>query len=804
MLEKTIGGRYYITKHLGGGGFAQTYLAIDQHLPGKPSCVVKQLKPKLNDPVSLQAARRLFDTEATVLYSLGTHDQIPRLFAHFEENAEFYLVQEFIEGDVLTRELIAQDYAAEDRLVAFLEDVLTTLDFVHQQQVVHRDIKPSNLIRRNADGKIVLIDFGAVKQISTQSLDDLGQMTFTIAVGSAGYTPNEQMAGNPRFSSDIYALGIICIQALTKVSIKRLPIDPNTAEILWRDRVKEIGNDVLDILDKMVRCDFRERYQSAAEVLQDLQDLHTVLTTPGLKSPLQATGQASGDGYLGWLERADELLHFYRYHEATSAYMKVVQHKPDDVYAWFKLGIALESVERYDDAAEAYGQVVQLQPDDYFAWMKQGKVLEVLGLYVEAVKAYDRVVELRPEQYWAWRDRGKVLEKLERYDEAVNSYDRAVYLKPEFELAVEDRKRVLSLLKRDDTLYHLQHYDEVVASCDKTLQGNPNDSLAWFMRGMALENLQRFEEAIASYNRVVTIQPDDHLAWFKRGVTLEKLGRYEDAISSYDQVVQVRPDHYWAWYDQGRVLELLHRYEDAIDAYDRAFQINPGFQPAADARKRSLRQLRSDTSPYASESSDSLNIALVRRPADSAAMAPVPVTGFSFQVQDSWLIRGLALEQAKRYGEALAVYDRQIQLQPNHPEVWSRRASTLFHLGKHDDALNAYVRAVQLNPHNAELWYRLGGVTARLKRYSQAVACFKKATRIQPERADFWYWQGRASQEVGDYEQAIAAYSEALALKPDYTEAFNDRDRALRLMNAEDDLAAETNFISRSLLHRES
>ncbi len=800
MLEQTIGGRYYITKHLGGGGFAQTYLAIDQHLPGKPSCVVKQLKPKLNDPVSLQAARRLFDTEATVLYTLGTHDQIPRLFAHFEENAEFYLVQEFVEGDVLTRELLAQDYASEDRLISFLEDVLSTLDFVHQQQVVHRDIKPSNLIRRSSDGKIVLIDFGAVKQISTQSLDDLGQMTFTIAVGSAGYTPNEQMAGNPRFSSDIYALGVICIQALTKVSIKRLALDPYTAELIWRDRVKDISNDFAEILDKMVRCDFRERYQSAAEVLQELQDLHTVLTAPGAKSFIQPLSNTGSDGYLGWFERADELLQFYRYHEASSAYMKVVQNKPDQVYAWFKLGIALENVERYEDAAESYGQVVQLQPDDYFAWLKRGKVLEMLQIYDEAVKSYDRVVELCPEHYWAWRDRGQVLEALERYDDAVLSYDRSVYLKPEFELAVADRKRILSFLKRGDTLYHLQHYDEVVASCDKLLQTNPNDSLAWFMRGMALENLQRPEEAIASYDRVVTIQPDDHLAWFKRGVTLEKLGRYDAAIASYDRVVQIRPDHYWGWYDQGRLLEMLRRYEDAIEAYDRAYQINPGFRPAADARKRSLRQLRGDTSPYG-DSSDSLNIALVRRPTDSAAMAPVPVTGFSFQVQDSWLMRGLALEQAKRYNEALAVYDRQIQLQPNHPEAWTRRASTLFHLGSHDEAINAYVRAIQINPHNAELWYRLGGVAARLKRYQQAVACFNKATRLQPERADFWYWQGRASQEMGDYEHAIAAYNEALALKPDYGEALSERDRALRLMHTEDDLAAETNFIRRTFQH---
>jgi serine/threonine protein kinase len=67
--------------------------------------VVKQLKPQVSDAKSLQTARRLFDIEAKVLYQLGNHDQIPRLLAHFEDNQEFYLAQELIEGEPLTQEL---------------------------------------------------------------------------------------------------------------------------------------------------------------------------------------------------------------------------------------------------------------------------------------------------------------------------------------------------------------------------------------------------------------------------------------------------------------------------------------------------------------------------------------------------------------------------------------------------------------------------------------------------------------------------------------------------------------------------
>ncbi|HEY9598754.1 MAG TPA: serine/threonine-protein kinase, partial [Cyanophyceae cyanobacterium] len=166
--ETTLGGRYKIISQLGSGGFGHTFLAQDLHLPGSPRCVVKQLKPKSREEENLKIARRLFDTEANVLARLGSHDQIPRLLAHFEENREFYLVLELIEGESLTHDIVSGQPWSEAEVKDLLQDVLQVLAFVHEQQVIHRDIKPSNLIRRHSDGRIVLIDFGAVKQVSTQ------------------------------------------------------------------------------------------------------------------------------------------------------------------------------------------------------------------------------------------------------------------------------------------------------------------------------------------------------------------------------------------------------------------------------------------------------------------------------------------------------------------------------------------------------------------------------------------------------------------------------------------------------------
>ncbi|KAB8332565.1 serine/threonine protein kinase [Scytonema tolypothrichoides VB-61278] len=271
MLGTTLRGHYEIIKFL-GRGFSETYLAQDQDLPGKPYCIVKQLKPQLWDPFVLQTATRLFETEAQVLYKLGNHDQIPRLLAHFEENGEFYLVQEFIDGDILNKDIIPGKQWSEDKVINFLQDILKILEFVHQQNIIHRDIKPSNIIRRTSDGKLVLIDFGAVKEkINTFRPNSQGK---TVPIGTPGYVPNEQAIGNPEFNSDIYALGITAIQALTGILPKQLPKDPETHEVVWRNLV-QIQPQLADILDKMVRCDSRKRYQSVNEVLQALSSLVT-------------------------------------------------------------------------------------------------------------------------------------------------------------------------------------------------------------------------------------------------------------------------------------------------------------------------------------------------------------------------------------------------------------------------------------------------------------------------------------------------------------------------------------------------
>jgi serine/threonine protein kinase len=275
-IGQLLDGRYRIVRILPAGGFGQTYVAEDVKRPGNPQCVVKQLRPLSNDPTTLQIARRLFKTEAETLEKLGRHDKIPQLLAYFEENQNFYLVQEFILGQTLAQ--ILQQPLPEDRVINLLTEILEILVFVHNQKVIHRDIKPANLICRQTDSKMVMIDFGAVKELANQTVNQQGEITKTVTIGTVGYMPIEQFHGHPQFNSDIYALGIVAIQALTGLQANDLsklrdPNNPSTGEIVWSHRVPHVKPELIDILNKMVRFDCRQRYQSANEVLNDLTHL---------------------------------------------------------------------------------------------------------------------------------------------------------------------------------------------------------------------------------------------------------------------------------------------------------------------------------------------------------------------------------------------------------------------------------------------------------------------------------------------------------------------------------------------------
>lgn len=261
--------RYEVLRMLGRGGFGVTFLARDVYLPSQPLCVIKQLCPKVSDPITLQSAQTRFEREAKTLSKLGSHSQIPMLLDYFVMEGEFYLVQEYIRGATLARLVRRSGPISEGALNHFLREMLPLLQYIHQNQVIHRDIKPQNIIRCEDDGRLVLIDFGAVKEEISQIGESKTKAPTTQFIGTVGFAPPEQFSLRPVYATDIYALGVTCVYLLTGKAPLDFDNDRRTGELCWRSAIS-VSDSLGQVLDKMLKISLQERYQSAVAVLRAL------------------------------------------------------------------------------------------------------------------------------------------------------------------------------------------------------------------------------------------------------------------------------------------------------------------------------------------------------------------------------------------------------------------------------------------------------------------------------------------------------------------------------------------------------
>ncbi|HAN45981.1 MAG TPA: serine/threonine protein kinase, partial [Cyanobacteria bacterium UBA8156] len=277
-----IGQRYHILKQLGSGGFGETFLAEDTQLPSRQRCVIKKLKPTHSNPSLRTLLQERFEREAVVLEQLGNAcDRIPRLYAYFAEGGEFYLVQEWIDGQTLGDFIEKQGPQSEAFGRSLLVDLLNTLEVVHGQGIVHRDLKPENVMLRHRDRAAVPIDFGAVKE-GLRATMAAQTVPSSIIIGTPGFMPPEQAAGKPIFASDLYSLALTVLYVLTGRCPQELPMDPETGELRWQDVLPRLAPDLTRVLQTALQPHPRDRYPTAAAMRQALMPAQT---TPPVVSP---------------------------------------------------------------------------------------------------------------------------------------------------------------------------------------------------------------------------------------------------------------------------------------------------------------------------------------------------------------------------------------------------------------------------------------------------------------------------------------------------------------------------------------
>ncbi|MDY6900800.1 MAG: serine/threonine-protein kinase [Cyanobacteriota bacterium] len=277
--------RYRAIKPIGQGGFGRTLLAVDESKPLKPACVIKQFLLMVQGTDNAQKAAELFEQEALRLNELGKHNQIPNLLDYLTQEQHQYLVQEYIDGYDLSQILKEQGVFKEDQIWKLLNSLLPVLEFIHNRDVIHRDIKPENIIR-SRDGKLCLVDFGAAKVVTGTAILQTGT-----SIGTPEFVAPEQSRGKAIYSSDLYSLGTTCIYLLTGVSPFEL-FDISEYTWVWRQYLVDnpVSEKLGNILDKLIENATSRRYQSANEILTDINPLRTLTFTNKQPTLEESTG----------------------------------------------------------------------------------------------------------------------------------------------------------------------------------------------------------------------------------------------------------------------------------------------------------------------------------------------------------------------------------------------------------------------------------------------------------------------------------------------------------------------------------
>ncbi|MBD2573147.1 serine/threonine-protein kinase [Arthrospira platensis] len=774
MLPKVIGGRYKLLQRIGGGSFGQTYLAEDSQLPGNPECIVKQLKPQITDPGTLQTARRLFNSEAQVLHSLGSrHPQIPTLYAYFEEDQEFYLVQELVRGEPLTEELPPGSHWTEAQVIDFLEDILSILDYVHQQNVIHRDIKPSNIMRRNADQKLMLIDFGAVKQI--QKAAGGSDSNLTVAISTYGYSPPEQLQGKPHFSSDLYAVGMTAIRALTGIQPHQLERD-QAGESIWKPKAC-VSDGLTAILDRMVASHLVDRYQSAAEVLADVQRLKQVVNDPtmltnagGVVAATQVRPPATG-GHISGEETRQQTMAGTAVGNnlaptiapspspGVAQLPTLVKSNPTtvskglSVKGWY-VGAALAGLlvflglfelvvptfrpayyvrrgnqllddARAEDARDMFARAIEIQPNYAAGWAGQANAFAELGRHDRALVDYQKALELDPNNPDLLTSKGTLLYQMGEPQKALDTHEQAIAIDPNYARAWHGK---------GIALIGLQRYDEAVEAFDQAKTLRPSAPSVWQSKAIALEYqgkmaeaAQVYSEALATYDDILREQPRRAEIWVERGSVLSKLGRHEQALESYEKALEINPDHFQALLQKGNVLfSPLGRTEEAVTISDRAIEVQPESHLAWHNRGSILAGGRGDFEGAIAAYDQAIEL----RPSFVPALRD---RGFALsQWSQALQAEGNTSMASSKANAALESFDQALNINPNDHQSYVGRAIALSNQQRYDEALNAFDRAQEIQPQDPLIWVNRGLVLERMGRNNEAIDAYDQALKIQP------------------------------------------------------------------------
>ena len=724
MIGQLLDRRYRIIKVTDSSEVGKTYIAADTHRPGYPQCTVREMRLPGTSSQTPELVKIIFQRNAEIIEKLGKHDKIPELLAYFEENQSLYLIEEFIAGEPLSQELIPGEPWAEDKVIALLSSILEVLVFIHDNGFIHRKIQPDRVIRRESDGKFVLIDFSLDKEINPE-LANLHLLAPTSPnsvkrplakkpelVTEELYVPIEQSQGNPRYNSDIYALGTIAQLAVTGLSPDELRALKNQGEISWRNRAT-CSAALADTIARMVYSDCEERYQDATEVLTDLKQIAVKYDFE--QSPATIIRKATSQPPR---QRPTRLLLFAAIPAALILIAVIIyfwqSQSPARAKELLARGVAKAQQGDKTGAIADYTQAIAINAGDAETFYKRANTRYDLGATEQAIQDYTQAIKVNP------------------------SHTKAIY------------NRALARRDTDDKRGAVEDLTQV-------LRLNPSDGDAYYQRALAYYDLSDFRTAIEDYTQAIRLNPNDATAYSNRGLARSSAGDKTGAMADFTQAIQMSPKQASVYYSRGRSRFNLADYQGAMEDYSRAIELEP---EQADA--------------YTNRCSAYLNLATYDKAIEDCTRA------ISLDPKDeaAYNNRCIAHLNLKQFSKASEDCSLTIGLNTNNPKAYSNRGLARDASGDKLGAVEDFTQAIRLNPSDAVAYSNRGTLYSALKKYPLAVEDFAHSLRLNPNNASAFYSRGLVRRQLKDRAGAIEDFQKAATL-------FLEQGRADAFQNAQ-------------------
>lgn len=457
----------------------------------------------------------------------------------------------------------------------------------------------------------------------------------TISIGTQGYMPKEQLGGNPRFSSDIYAVGIVGIQALTGTHPRFLGEDPQSGEINWHEQAPHASPELVAFLDRMVRYDFRSRYVTAGEALAALRSLPAEL----LESvpPPQPLPDASGIPVRQELSPPPTAtgptlpVVGLQPNPPTPAPPQAQEPPPPATATGQTLPVGGRPLNNTPSVSPDVGSrakssvpTVHVSADQRSQPSGTSAPMEVVQGFIQkyGIKPWQIVAAFVALGATAWIVKGLVSPQTPTQTASIKS---ASSVSPA--TSADPGKQAQELLIQADRQRKAESFSEAVATYEKAIALNSNDATAHWGLCFSLNQIGKPTEAIAQCDRALALNPNYPEALWSKGSAFEQQQQYEEAVNFYDQAIKLKPDYAEAWNNQGVALLKLKRPKEALEALDQATNYKPDWP-------------------------------------------------------DAWANRGAALWELKRFNQAIASIDRALQLDPEHPNANNLRQQARRKLGR--------------------------------------------------------------------------------------------------------------------------